>query len=64
MLGMKRKERQRKGREDVFFPPRARRRAGLETADPGRRRLSGSPLWVGGELLSHGLPQYHRRGGA
>jgi predicted DNA repair protein MutK len=24
----------------------------------------GSPLWVGGELLSHGLPQYHRRGGA
>ena len=24
----------------------------------------GFPLWVGGELLSHGLPQYHRRGGA
>ena len=24
----------------------------------------GSPLRVGGELLSHGLPQYHRRGGA
>ena len=25
---------------------------------------AGFPLWVGGELLSHGLPQYHRRGGA
>ena len=25
---------------------------------------AGSPLWVGGVLLSHGLPQYHRRGGA
>gem|GEM_PF-2900329 len=26
--------------------------------------LTGFPLWVGGELLFHGLPQYHRRGGA
>ena len=26
--------------------------------------LTGSPLWVGGELLSHALAQYHRRGGA
>ena len=25
---------------------------------------AGSPFRVGGELLSHGLPQYHRRGGA
>ena len=25
---------------------------------------AGFPLWVGGELLFHGLPQYHRRGGA
>ena len=29
-----------------------------------QRMLTGSPLGVGGELLSHGLPQYHRRGGA
>ena len=29
-----------------------------------QRLLTGFPLWVGGELLSHGLPQYHRRGGA
>ena len=26
--------------------------------------LTGSPLRVGGELLSHALAQYHRRGGA
>ena len=26
--------------------------------------LTGFPFRVGGELLSHGLPQYHRRGGA
>ena len=25
---------------------------------------AGFPFRVGGELLSHGLPQYHRRGGA
>ena len=39
-------------------------RAHLKTESPGSLLLSGSPLWVGGELLSHGLPQYHRRGGA
>ena len=37
---------------------------GVNAASPGRRCLSGLPLGVGGELLSHGLPQYHRRGGA
>ena len=32
--------------------------------EPRQLPLSGSPLWVGGELLSHVSPQYHRRGGA
>ena len=36
----------------------------IKTANPGSVLLSGFPLWVGGELLFHGLPQYHRRGGA
>ena len=31
---------------------------------PRQLSQTGSPLRVGGELLSHGLPQYHRRGGA
>ena len=35
-----------------------------KTDKPASVLLTGSPLWVGGELLSHGLPQYHRRGGA
>ena len=35
----------------------------LKTDKPASM-LTGFPLWVGGELLSHGLPQYHRRGGA
>ena len=29
-----------------------------------RTVLYGLLVWVGGELLFHGLPQYHRRGGA
>ena len=35
-----------------------------KTADPGRMFLSGSPLRVGGGLLSHAFAQYHRRCGA
>ena len=35
-----------------------------KNSKPRQLLLTGSPLWVGGELLSHGLPQYHRRGGA
>ena len=35
-----------------------------KNSEPRQLSLSGLPLWVGGELLSHGLPQYHRRGGA
>ena len=35
-----------------------------KNSKPRQRVLSGFPLWVGGELLFHGLPQYHRRGGA
>ena len=36
----------------------------IETEKPAPLSGTGFPLWVGGELLSHGLPQYHRRGGA
>ena len=36
----------------------------LQNREPLTDVGEGSPLWVGGELLSHGLPQYHRRGGA
>ena len=36
----------------------------IKTEQPASCMLTGFPLWVGGELLSHGLPQYHRRGGA
>ena len=39
-------------------------RAVPKNSKPRQLLLSGFPLWVGGELLSHGLPQYHRRGGA
>ena len=35
-----------------------------KNSEPRQRLLSGFPFRVGGELLSHGLPQYHRRGGA
>ena len=35
-----------------------------ETANPSPFCGKGFPLGVGGALLSHGLPQYHRRGGA
>ena len=35
-----------------------------KNTEPRQLVLSGFALWVGGELLSHGLPQYHRRGGA
>ena len=48
---------------DCFVP-----RSDAKRLSKNRRPLTvigeGSPLWVGGELLSHGLPQYHRRGGA
>ena len=35
-----------------------------KTENPCRCRVGVFPLWVGGGLLSHGLPQYHRRSGA
>ena len=42
---------------------RARTRAS-KNRRPRQLSLSGFPLWLGGELLSHVSPQYHRRGGA
>ena len=41
-----------------------RHRVGLVNSKARTQMGAGFPLWVGGELLSHGLPQYHRRGGA
>ena len=46
------------------FVPRSDAKRLHRNSKPRQLLLTGSPLRVGGELLSHGLPQYHRRGGA
>ena len=44
--------------------PRSDAKRLYKNRQPRQQLLTGSPFRVGGELLSHGLPQYHRRGGA